>query len=125
MDEWYAACSAGGTVKFTYGNAYHASDCNMDLFGQSRSIGVGTAPACHGPSLPYSYLYDMNGNVAEWQAACTGTAGMADACAARGGSWLSSNSPDPTKAGDCIAAPTSARARRSAQIGFRCCHDRK
>jgi hypothetical protein len=124
-DEWYAACSAGGADKFAYGNTYQAAYCNMDLFGSSSSIGVGTAPACHGPSLPYSYVYDMNGNVAEWQAACTGAAGAADTCAARGGSWLSSNSPDPTRAGDCVAAPTSARSRRSSQIGFRCCYDRK
>jgi hypothetical protein len=124
-DEWYTACSGGGADKFTYGNTYQATYCNMDLFGSSSSIGVGTAPACHGASLPYSYIYDMNGNVAEWQAACNGTAGMADTCAARGGSWLSSNSPDPTRAGDCVAAPTSARSRRSSQIGFRCCYDRK
>jgi formylglycine-generating enzyme required for sulfatase activity len=124
-DEWYAACSAGGSVKFTYGNTYQGNYCNMDLFGAPSSIQVGTAPACHGASLPYSYLYDMNGNVAEWQSACNGTAGAADTCAARGGSWLSSNSPDPTRAGDCVAAPTSARSRRSSQIGFRCCYDRK
>jgi Sulfatase-modifying factor enzyme 1 len=124
-DEWYTACSVAGANKFSYGNTYQASYCNMDLFGSSSSIQVGTAPACHGPSLPYSYLYDMNGNVAEWQAACSGTAGMADTCAARGGSWLSSNSPDPTRAGDCVAAPASARSRRSSQIGFRCCYDRK
>lgn len=124
-DEWYAACSAGGTQRYAYGNTYQGSFCNMDLFGAPRSVGVGIAASCHGASPPYLYLSDMNGNVAEWQSACSGETGMADTCASRGGSWLSSNSSNPAIAGDCVAAPTSLRSRRSQQIGFRCCYDRK
>lgn len=123
-DEWYSACSKAGTQKFPYGNAYDSAACNMDTYkgGQSTSVTVADATRCVGG---YPTLHDMNGNVGEWEDSCTGTTGDTDMCSTRGGDYLSFDSTDPAKAGNCLVTPKSVRSRRSSRVGFRCCYDGK
>jgi formylglycine-generating enzyme required for sulfatase activity len=135
-DEWYAACSAAGTFVFPYGNTYQPQACNTLDFGQTGSVRVGLASTCTGTGL-YDFLYDMSGNVSEWEDACSASSGASDVCYARGGFWNSYNPNPPTgtmTSAACNATPTSlgsvssvslTRARRSAEIGFRCCFDGK
>ena len=135
-DEWYAACSAAGTLAFPYGNTFQPQACNTLDFGQTGSVRVGLASTCTGTGL-YDFLYDMSGNVAEWEDACAGSAGASDVCYARGGFWNSYNPNPPSgtmTSAACNATPTAlgsvsavslTRARRSAEIGFRCCFDGK
>jgi formylglycine-generating enzyme required for sulfatase activity len=135
-DEWYAACSNNGAFTYPYGNTFQPQWCNTLDFGQTRSLRVGFTGQCSG-APPYDFLYDMSGNVSEWQDACNGTSGGADTCYARGGFWNSYNPMSPTgtsTSAACNATPTSlgtvsgvalTRARRSAEIGFRCCYDGK
>jgi formylglycine-generating enzyme required for sulfatase activity len=121
-DEWYSACSKAGTQKFPYGNTYDSSACNMDTYrgGQANSVTVAEAARCVGG---YPTIHDMNGNVGEWEDSCTAMTGDTDMCSTRGGDWLSFDSTDPTKAGNCLVTPKSPRSRRSSRVGFRCCYD--
>jgi formylglycine-generating enzyme required for sulfatase activity len=136
-DEWYAACSAAGTLTYPYGNTFQPQACNTLDFGQTGSVRVGLASTCTGTAPPSDFLYDMSGNVAEWEDACAASVGASDLCYARGGFWNSYNPNPPTgtmTSAACNATPTAlgsvsavslTRSRRSAEIGFRCCFDGK
>ena len=67
-------------------------------------------------------IYDLSGNVAEWENSCSNTTGASDSCAVRGGGYDS-----PGTAGSALtcatsaAQPNMARNTQAADIGFRCC----
>jgi formylglycine-generating enzyme required for sulfatase activity len=122
---WYRACSKAGTLDFPYGNTFNGSSC----------IGLENT-AIHPVSVPnfdceggYAGLYDMSGNVSEWEDSCSADKGGTDQCLYRGGSYLDTNktvgaSPsllcNSNLHGSPLAA-TKARSTRDKEIGFRCC----
>jgi formylglycine-generating enzyme required for sulfatase activity len=123
IDEWYYACSGGGTHKFPYGNTY--SDEKEALcatparvrFGLDDLVPVASLPECHGlPPAPFDAIFDMAGNVSEWLDDCASEAGAGDECLARGSTFLGGSSV-------CTSGPLTRRADRSYEIGFRCCSD--
>lgn len=122
-DEWYAACSKGGTQDTPYG-AYMDGHCIDVSSPNTRAGPVGTT-TCEGG---YSALFDMSGNVAEWEDSCAASAGASDLCLVRGGSYISSDQSVPSalcnsgKPG-MPKAGTARRDARSHEYGFRCCLD--
>jgi hypothetical protein len=125
--QWFRACSKGGTLKYPYGNIYEATTCvGVDNSGIHPSQ-VASAPLCVGG---YQSLFDMSGNVAEWEDSCSASAGANDACLIRGGSIQDANSTAPSlscnDSADGDATPSPATAKRSTKdelVGFRCCYD--
>jgi formylglycine-generating enzyme required for sulfatase activity len=116
--EWYLACSRGGAREYPYGNAYDASACN----GTSGLLmDVGASPQCVGG---YDGLFDMSGNVDEWEDSCL--PGAADAaCIPRGGAFYSAQmGGDPTQLACPYNFSAVPRASMAASTGFRCCADR-
>jgi sulfatase modifying factor 1 len=124
---WYRACSHAGDLDYPYGNAYNADAC----------VGVDNT-AIHPLASPhtdcvggYDALYDMSGNVAEWEDSCTTNNGATDQCLDRGGSYLDASKtvagmPSLQCNSNVHGAPkmaTNARSTRSAEIGFRCCSE--
>ncbi len=129
QSEWYNACSAQGVQTYPYSGPYQACRCNgADFWG---CFDAGVAPqtyadeyncqmqqvdtACQGGA---SNLFQMSGNVAEWEDSCDNFTGMGDNCLARGGSFQSSST--------ALACPADAteltpRNAQSVGIGFRCC----
>jgi formylglycine-generating enzyme required for sulfatase activity len=84
--EWYNACSLGGTRTHPYGE-YQGDRCNV---ASSGPLPVRSKPTCEGG---YSGIFDMSGNVVEWEDSCWSTAlapnsNAANRCATRGGSWF-------------------------------------
>ena len=77
---------------------------------------VASAASCVGGE---SGLYDMSGNVAEWEDACDANVGMSDECDLRGGDVRSTNASDL----ECKANRTAPRASMGSAVGFRCCAD--
>jgi formylglycine-generating enzyme required for sulfatase activity len=82
---------------------------------------------CHASADPYSAIFDMSGNVEEWEDSCTTVSGNggADKCNLRGGgahdsaASLQCNANWSVKrniASDTTYYPTYADA-----VGFRCC----
>jgi sulfatase modifying factor 1 len=125
--QWFRACSKAGTQKFPYGNDYKASSCNGADVSGLHPADVANKPACVGG---YTGLFDMSGNVHEWEDSCSANTGASDDCLIRGGSIdnldvltpsLLCNSSTPTD-----DTPSPATAKRNAKdelIGIRCCLD--
>ena len=122
-DQWYNACTAQGANPFPYGINYDPMKC----YGKDASNfdGGATDPIagklddgtivtkCQGGQVG---LYDMSGNVKEWENSCDGQTGDTDTCLVRGGSFLSDES-----ALRCDAPDPQQRSTQAPDIGFRCC----
>jgi formylglycine-generating enzyme len=111
-DAWYYACSNGGTQAFPYGDTHDPSACNLPPFDGGGPRPVGTIATCEGG---FPGLFDMSGNVWEWQDSCESDA--ADArCAGRGASYAAETQ------GSCTSTFMANRDAK-ADIGIRCCSD--
>jgi formylglycine-generating enzyme required for sulfatase activity len=149
-DAWFNACSAQGNIAFPYGNDFFSDRCNG-----GQAIADAGAPGTGGYGYPenkdegvrivvtsdtngnyngYTYtacaggvtnLYQMSGNLAEWENSCENTTAGAR-CRVRGGSYKAG--VDNAAGLRCDVArtelrvpPTSAGADPLEDIGFRCC----
>lgn len=102
--QWYEACSKGGTQNFPYGATYDDAACNI---GGTGTLDVGTTATCQGG---YPGLYDMSGNVWEWEDSCSG-----NLCRLRGGGFKLTS-------GECDAnVADKVRTYTEVDVGFRCC----
>jgi hypothetical protein len=114
--EWSNACTSNGINKFTYGNSVGVGQCHDTTEpNSSTTVPVGTMPGCQSSVPGFAGIFDLIGNVSEWVADCTGSAGATDGCQSRGGSFgLSEVMPD------CSQSVGAQRAYFSDRIGFRC-----
>jgi formylglycine-generating enzyme required for sulfatase activity len=117
--EWYLACSRGGAREYPYGNTYEPSACN----GMSGLLSdVGASPQCVGG---YDGLFDMSGNVEEWETACLDMPGSDAACIPRGGAFYTvQNGGDPMQLACPYNFSAQGRSSMAPSTGFRCCADR-
>lgn len=113
QSQWHKACSGGGTKTFPYGATYQGSACNGADYGAGAPIAVGKATGCEGG---YPGLYDMSGNVWEWEDSCNATAGAQDLCRIRGGSHAQNGA-----ALGCASDSALPRSTAGKSVGFRCC----
>ena len=124
--QWYRACSNGGAERFPYGDSYDGGACygvDAPLFHPGN---VATASNCEDD---YG-IFDLSGNVAEWEDSCSANGAASDNCLIRGGSLEDADTTAPSLL--CHSSsindntPSSASAARSTldeYIGFRCCLD--
>jgi formylglycine-generating enzyme len=116
VDQWYLACRGKADTAYPYGDGYVGVACNGADMSVGGTVPVATDADCEGG---FPGLFDMSGNVAEWEDSCTGSSGANDTCRVRGGSY--------TAASDkltCDFTPTVLRSVATAKnIGFRCCAD--
>ena len=113
QSQWQNACSAGGSKTYPYGATYSSTACNGADSGKGAAIDVGSATGCEGG---YPELYDMSGNVWEWEDSCSATTGESDLCRIRGGSYSQSST-----ALGCNADSSLGRNTAGKSVGFRCC----
>jgi hypothetical protein len=118
--EWFNACSALGTNNYPYSDTYDPNACNGLDYTGSGTVAVQntaqqplTTPPCQG-GIPD--LWQMSGNVREWEDSCDNATGPNDACRTRGGSYLSIASELL-----CNAPASETRDSSAVDIGFRCC----
>jgi hypothetical protein len=119
VSEWASACSYGGQRAYPYNTTFDGQACNGGERMQTPAIvPVGSTPGCQGA---FPGLFDMVGNVHEWQDACYSGGGPTpetDKCWFTGGSYH-----------DLLNACASAfDVNRDyvdylCDIGFRCCAD--
>lgn len=108
LSQWYPSCSKQGVYTFPYD--HYA--CNGSGKGYQAALPVGSLPTCQS----YVGLFDMSGNVAEWEDSCEGSTGHSDECRSRGGSFIDSNYYLA-----CDGVVRFTRSLRSGNLGFRCC----
>jgi len=116
VSQWFNACSQGGTRVYPYGKSYAAKACNGYDFGAGAPVSVGVMSGCVGG---FDGIFDMSGNVREWEEACDASQGPDDVCRNRGGSFTLI---DKDYLG-CASAFSAKRSTRDPTIGFRCCRD--
>lgn len=112
LSQWHNACSPSGT-DFPYGASYQSTVCNDQQAGLQSTVAVGGSPNCVAGGV-----YDMSGNVAEWEDGCSVAEEptQSDSCRLRGGSFFDGG--DYLK---CEASDVEARNHTSSGLGFRCC----
>lgn len=116
MDEWYNACSSGGTQLYPYANLYDGGKCNGLNAPTTGPTDVLFFAQCIGG---FPDILGMSGNVREWVDSCTGTQ-----CMQRGGSWEDGAAGAPSSFNlACTSNGMGQKTAVSDRIGFRCCAD--
>jgi len=113
--QWYNACSSGGQNDYPYGDTYSESTCNGYDAGNGGTVPVGSMSGCESSVPGYTGVYDLSGNVWEWEDACNEYAEEWDHCLARGASFGFGSFMR------CIDVYETSRNARYDRLGFRCC----
>lgn len=115
VSQWHNACTMGGTHKFPYGDEYVGEACNgANMAG--ATLPVGSLAGCEGG---FDHIFDMSGNVWEWEDSCETQTGEMDKCHRRGGGYTSTDTDL-----DCSTASANIMRNNSdPRTGFRCCAD--
>jgi formylglycine-generating enzyme len=110
--QWFAACTRGGARTYAYGNDPVQGKCSELA---DKPAKVKSHAGCEGG---YEGLFDVTGNVGEWEDSCSGATGEADYCRRRGGDIID-------VAEDQICAQEFSLPRNSRRVagGIRCCKD--
>ena len=114
--QWYNACTSNGVNQFTYGNSSVRGNCNDYLSFSKTTVPVASMPECQSPISGYEGVFDLIGNVSEWEDNCYGSAGQTDVCKPRGFSFGGGEAMPM-----CNQYTYANRAAAYATIGFRCC----
>jgi formylglycine-generating enzyme required for sulfatase activity len=117
-NNWSTACTSSGVNRFTYGNSLARGMCHdsTDSTDSTTTVPVGTMPGCQSLVPGYVGIFDLIGNVWEWQDNCTGAGGATDICQPDGTSFgMSAAMPE------CKQSIPVQRAGVTDKIGFRCC----
>ena len=118
QSQWVHACSSGGMYQFPYGWTYEPQTCNGLDKGVLATMAVGTSTGCESSVPGYTGVFDLSGNVWEWDDACDENTGESRSCRIRGGSFY-----DPVATVECSYDTSSGLGNHQITIGFRCCSD--
>lgn len=116
LSQWTNACSAHGANDFAFGDTYVPGACNGGDGGSSSADNVASRSTCQSPTVGYQGVYDLSGNVLEFEDNCSPGVGMSAMCITRGGSY---GYWDDLMM--CTSTMTSTRSSTSVGLGFRCC----
>jgi formylglycine-generating enzyme required for sulfatase activity len=111
QNEHYYACSAGGARMYPYGVTYSSTACNGNKPNNPGALPAGALTTCEGG---FTGLFDMVGNVEEWQNGCVGGGTSMDMCLHGTGSF---DYGTPA----CGYVDQNPRDYQFDDVGIRCC----
>jgi formylglycine-generating enzyme required for sulfatase activity len=113
--EWYYACANGlASTTYPYGTDYDASAC---VTNAGVPAPVGTYPQCRGLTPPFNLIYDMSGNIREYEREPLTN----EFAATVGGDYT-----DPAPEVRCLRPDDNNNTgvyNRNLYVGIRCCAD--
>ena len=125
VSQWHDACVSGGanvdasdSEIYPYGIGFQPRTCNGCLDRSAlpcdggAPVPVGSMAGCQSSVAGYQGVFDLSGNVWEWEDACSEESELV--CAIRGGSFR-----DGTL--DCYHVGQTPPEQAWGNIGFRCC----
>jgi beta-galactosidase len=121
LDQFQYACSADGKQEYVYSNTYSPTACNTGCTGAAcTTIVVASDSTCQGEQLSAAFpgIFDLNGNVSEWDGVCA-SADPAAQCHVRGGDMQSDATTGTCEYGTGVAIVN--RNVPGPSVGFRCC----
>ncbi len=111
--QWYHACvSDGVNDAYPYGSAYDGQACNGVALHAGTTVPVATLPNCQSPVAGYEGIFDLSGNLFEWEDSCD----QYDDCRMRGGAFIWGE--DQLR---CDSDIGGVRNGSGDLVGFRCC----
>jgi hypothetical protein len=114
ISQWVHACMPPGGGPYPYGKTFDANACNSKTSSYAAAR-VTSYESCVGG---YAGLFDMMGNVAEWEDSCSAYESADDYCPTQGGAY---NMPDDGVGFECPGGGSYHRNVTAEWIGFRCC----
>lgn len=94
LSQWYAACTSNGAYDangYPYGEAYEPTACNtQDYWGdfsKCTTLPVASLGTCQSSVSGYSGVFDLSGNVWEWEDSCE-MSEESEYCLLRGGAFI-------------------------------------
>ncbi|MBI5535968.1 MAG: SUMF1/EgtB/PvdO family nonheme iron enzyme [Deltaproteobacteria bacterium] len=104
------ACHDSTSDDYPYGAVVQPTVCNGSELGAGTSVPVASLADCAREHSD-GKIFDLTGNVWEWQDLCSGSE-----CEVHGGSYL-----ETSAASTCAASSSRARDSVASNVGFRCC----
>jgi formylglycine-generating enzyme len=114
--QWFKACSSNGVNAYPYGNTYQEQTCNGVDHGVGAAVAAGSMPGCKSSVPGHAGVYDLSGNVWEWEDSCAANIGSNDSCHMRGDSYYGTGEHLR-----CDLGVSFARSAAYPVLGFRCC----
>jgi formylglycine-generating enzyme len=112
--QWYRACSSGGMNTYPYGNSYQGNVC-AGVDARTALVAVASLTDCMTSEAGYAGVYDLSGNVSEWEDSCYSSQDWTY-CHLRGGSFK-----DPGNFLTCDTGGYGLSGYTFGNVGFRCC----
>lgn len=127
VSQWMNACASGMDANvYPYGDSeapvchdLEHSKCNPDTYSGCHSSEVGSLSQCQ-PTGAYAGVFDLSGNVWEWEDSCETSEGSLDHCRLRGGSYFESRNLTTCMI-DLGKKYAHRRRGNYSNTGFRCC----
>jgi len=118
LSQWINACSSHGANDYTYGDTFVAASCNGPGADDANPglIFVASLSTCQSPVPAYAGVFDLSGNVEEWEDNCPSGEGMTARCYTRG-SWYGLWDTMLM----CTSTYITNRNATNSYTGFRCC----
>jgi len=118
VNEWFNACSAHNGQKYANGKTYVDKSCNGPERDERTTLPVGSLRDCQSLLPGYQGIFDLSGNVSEWENSCDEYEG----CRFRGGNYVTSAVPGGLAcAVDNVFTMSPMMGGETWFIGFRCC----